>query len=104
LQPNLPHALALIRILTRAHFFGVAAKAMWHVLVDHARHRQTAKRGGELRVVALDDNLAISGGIGAEIVALDEALTALAKLDPGKPRWWSCAISEASAWKRPPGR
>jgi len=68
----------------RAHFYGVAAKAMRQVLVDYARHRQTAKRGGEINMVTLDENLAISGGIGAEMVALDEALNALVKLDPRK--------------------
>jgi len=68
----------------RAHFYGVAAKAMRHVLVDHARHRQTAKGGGRINRVTLDENLAISDGIGAEMVALDDALTALAKLDARK--------------------
>ena len=68
----------------RAHFFGVAAKAMRHVLVDHARHHHAAKRGGEVQMVPLDDNLAISAGAGSEMIALDEALTSLAKLDARK--------------------
>src|SRR5438105_317801 len=45
----------------RAHFFGVAAKAMRHVLVDHARAQQASKRGGERRTVPLDDGIVISG-------------------------------------------
>ena len=68
----------------RAHFYGVAAKAMRHVLVDHARRRGTAKGGGQINMVTLDEDIAISGGIGAQMVALDDALTALAKLDPRK--------------------
>jgi RNA polymerase sigma-70 factor, ECF subfamily len=69
---------------SREHFFGVAAKAMRHVLVDHARARKAAKRGGEVQMLPLEEGIAISGGVAAEIVVLDEALTALAKLDPRK--------------------
>lgn len=66
----------------RAHFFGVAAKAMRHVLVDHARSRQAAKRGGEFQVVPLEEELAVVGGPAEEIVALDEALKTLAASYP----------------------
>jgi RNA polymerase sigma factor (TIGR02999 family) len=67
---------------SRAHFFGVAAKAMRHVLVDHARTRLSAKRGGEVRAVTLDEGIAIAGGQERELVALDDALTTLAQLHP----------------------
>jgi RNA polymerase sigma factor (TIGR02999 family) len=70
----------------RAHFFGVAAQVMRHVLVDHARSRQYAKRGGEGRRVTLDDNLAISHEDQIEVLALDEALNRLAALDERKGR------------------
>lgn len=70
----------------RAHFFGVAAQVMRHVLVDHARSRQYAKRGGEARRVTLDDNLAISHEDQIEVLALDEALNRLAALDERKGR------------------
>lgn len=66
----------------RAHFFGVAAKAMRHVVVDHARARQSAKRGGEVQVLRLDGGLEIASGRSSELVALDDALTALVKLNP----------------------
>ena len=67
----------------RGHFFGVAAKSMRHVLVDHARARQATRRGGDdKRVVALEEAIPISGERIAEIVALDDALTDLAKLNP----------------------
>jgi len=45
----------------RAHFFGVAAQSMRHVLVDHARARQRNKRGGEKRSVRLEEGLVVSG-------------------------------------------
>jgi len=66
----------------RQHFFGVAAKAMRHVLVDHARARQAAKRGGAVQVVSLDEAIATSPERLAGLIALDEALTDLAKLHP----------------------
>ena len=66
----------------RAHFFGVAAKSMRHVLVDHARAHRRTKRGGEKRAVPLDDAVVVSGERLPEIVALDDALTDLAKLHP----------------------
>ncbi|HTS75760.1 MAG TPA: sigma-70 family RNA polymerase sigma factor [Bryobacteraceae bacterium] len=67
---------------SRAHFFGVAAKAMRHVLVDHARSRKAAKRGGEIQVVEIDEGLAVVGGPAQEIVALDDALQTLAASYP----------------------
>jgi len=66
----------------RGHFFGVAAKAMRHVLVDYARASATAKRGGLQKPVDLDGVQAISGERMAEVVALDDALTVLAELHP----------------------
>jgi RNA polymerase sigma factor (TIGR02999 family) len=66
----------------RGHFFGVAAKAMRHVLVDYARASATAKRGGAKKPVELDGVPAISEERLGEVVALDDALTALAKLHP----------------------
>ena len=60
----------------RAHFFGVAAKAMRHILVDHAGAKKAAKRGGEIRMVQLDEGPNISG-CGDEIIALNDALDAL---------------------------
>jgi RNA polymerase sigma-70 factor, ECF subfamily len=61
----------------RAHFFGVAAKAMRHVLLDHARSRKAAKRGGEAEILPIDEGLAVVGGPAREIIALDDALKAL---------------------------
>jgi RNA polymerase sigma factor (TIGR02999 family) len=67
---------------SRAHFYGIAARLMRQVLVDYARRRGYAKRGGGALRVSLDEALAVSEERAAEVVALDEALEDLAKLDP----------------------
>jgi RNA polymerase sigma-70 factor, ECF subfamily len=67
---------------SRAHFFGVAAKAMRHVLVDHARSHVSTKRGGEVRFVPLEEGIVVAGGREHEMIALDDALTGLAELHP----------------------
>ena len=70
----------------RAHFFGVAAKAMRHILVDYARSKHSQKRGGwQERVTFTEDDL-VSDGRSEEIVALDDALKQLAVLDERKTR------------------
>ena len=69
----------------RAHFFGVSAQLMRRILVDFARSRPRV-RGEEARHVSLEEALIVSGERDADIVALDEALTSLAELDPRKAR------------------
>jgi RNA polymerase sigma factor (TIGR02999 family) len=66
----------------RAHFYGVAAKAMRHVLVDHARTTHAAKRGGAMRPLRFDEEIDTSGERMGQLIALDDALTDLAKLHP----------------------
>src|SRR5262245_64077299 len=69
----------------RAHFFAVSAQLMRRILVDFARSRQYAKRGGKAPMLSLDDvPLAVLEC--AELVALDDALSALAAVDPRKSR------------------
>jgi len=70
----------------RAHFFGIAAKLMRQVLIDHARARQSAKRGGEAEQVSLDEMAIVSQERSAELLALDEALERLAAFDQRKAR------------------
>lgn len=65
----------------RVHFFRVAAKAMRRILIDHARKRCSAKRGGDRRKLPLDDVLAIADYRDEYVMALDEALTELAGID-----------------------
>jgi len=65
----------------RQHFFAVAAQAMRHILVDHARKHRAAKRGGASVNLALDDAIALPQLRELDLVALDEALRALAILD-----------------------
>jgi RNA polymerase sigma factor (TIGR02999 family) len=67
----------------RAHFLAVAAQLMRRILVDFARSRQYAKRGGKAPVISLDD-APVPVEECAELVALDEALSALASVDPRK--------------------
>ncbi|MFN0170023.1 MAG: sigma-70 family RNA polymerase sigma factor [Bryobacteraceae bacterium] len=66
----------------RGHFYGVAAKAMRHFLVDYARAGGAAKRGGHCETLALEDAFLISEKRMPEVVLLDDALTALSKLHP----------------------
>lgn len=70
----------------RTHFFAVAAIAMRHIIVDHVRHRARAKRGGDLRVVTLNDDVAPASDPDVDVFALYEALERLTALDPRQAR------------------
>jgi RNA polymerase sigma-70 factor, ECF subfamily len=67
----------------RAHFFAVSAQLMRRILVDHAR-RHNLKRGGAIQHVALDETAILGGGRDENLVMLDDALQALAGIDPRK--------------------
>ena len=71
---------------SRNHFFGVAAKAMRHILVDYARSKNNQKRGGWQERVTLADDMRVTNQSSEEVVALDEALNRLAILDDRKVR------------------
>jgi RNA polymerase sigma factor (TIGR02999 family) len=75
--------ISRVRWQDRAHFFAMSARLMRRILVDHARSRKYLKRGGMLRRVSLDEALAVSER-GTDLVALDDALDALAAVDPRK--------------------
>ena len=70
----------------RMHFFALAAQQMRRVLVDHARTHAAAKRGGGLEKIPLENTMALATDRAGELLALDEALDALAELDPRKAR------------------
>ena len=71
-----------VRWQNRAHFFAVAAQSMRRILVDHARRRHRAKRGGPGIALPLEEGLVIAAEkSGADLLALDEALTRLAAID-----------------------
>lgn len=70
----------------RAHFFAVAAQLMRRILVDHARRFRTAKRGGSVLKVPLDEAADHPEERAADLVALDDALVALEAIDPQKSR------------------
>jgi RNA polymerase sigma factor (TIGR02999 family) len=73
-----------VRWQNRAHFFGVSAQLMRRILVDYARERQYLKRGGGALQVSLSEAAAFSLERSSDLVALDEALTALSKMDRRK--------------------
>src|SRR5215510_2325925 len=71
---------------SRAHFFGVAATLMRHILVQFAREQQAAKRGGRAIHVSLSEAAGDSTGHNPDLVALDDALAALERLDRRQAR------------------
>ncbi len=70
----------------RAHFFGIAARLMRQILVDHARSRQAAKRGGGQYRLSLSTVDRIASRPDVNLLALDEALSRLEAIDPQKSR------------------
>lgn len=71
---------------SRAHFLGVAAQAMRRVLVDYARSRNYQKRGGQVAHVEIEAAATVALTQAGELIALDDALQGLEKLDPRKSR------------------
>jgi RNA polymerase sigma-70 factor (ECF subfamily) len=70
-----------VRFENRAHFFAIAARLMRQILVDDARRRKSAKRGGGMAPIALDDASNLAQQEAENVLALDEALTLLAAKD-----------------------
>jgi RNA polymerase sigma-70 factor (ECF subfamily) len=75
-----------IRCENRTHFLALCSQVMRRILVDHARRRRVAKRGGHALYLALDEALLAARARGIDVLALDEALEALARIDPRKGR------------------
>ncbi len=70
----------------RAHFFGIAAHIMRQILVEHARGRSAAKRGGGACRLTLDDAIALPRQLDVDVVALDKALDELSEMDAQQGR------------------
>ena len=70
----------------RAHFYGIAARLMRIILVDHARANHSAKRGGDAAPITLDDCMAATPGRGIDVLEVHEALDRLAEVDERKAR------------------
>ncbi len=70
----------------RAHFFGIAARLMRQILVDHARAHAAAKRGRGEQALPLDEAIGIPGTTTPDVIALDDALKDLARMDERKSR------------------
>jgi RNA polymerase sigma factor (TIGR02999 family) len=75
-----------IKWQNRAQFFAVASQAMRRVLVDYARAHETAKRGGQQLRVTFDEMCAFSPGISEEVLAVNESLERLERIDPRQAR------------------
>jgi len=73
-----------VRPRDRAHFFAIAAQAMRRILIERARSRRATKRGSGAQKVSLEEVADISNERAADLIALDEALTNLAQIDPRK--------------------
>ena len=73
-----------VRWQNRAHFFAVAAQLMRRILVDFARARSVQKRGGKEQQVSFEEALVVSQEAGSDLIALDDALRALAAVDARK--------------------
>jgi RNA polymerase sigma-70 factor, ECF subfamily len=71
---------------SRAHFFGVAAQLMRRILIDHARGHTREKRGGEQKKVSLDEAFVFSEQQADELLAVDDSLNRLEKIDPRQAR------------------
>jgi len=70
----------------RAHFFAVAATLIRNILVDHARIQKAAKRGGGAQKLSLEEAFAVAAGHETDILAVDDALHGLSKIDPQQGR------------------
>jgi RNA polymerase sigma-70 factor (ECF subfamily) len=75
-----------IRCESRVQFFAFCAQVIRHILVDHARNRRYAKRGGGVVQIPIDESLLCARTQGVDVLALDEALASLTKFDPRKGR------------------
>ncbi|HUQ32218.1 MAG TPA: sigma-70 family RNA polymerase sigma factor [Pyrinomonadaceae bacterium] len=75
-----------VRWQNRTHFFAIAAELMRRILVDHARQHGRSKRGGGAQAISLDEAALASPARSTDLVALDEALSELARFDPRKAR------------------
>ena len=71
---------------SRTHFFAIAAQLMRQILVDYARRHRAAKRGGSICKLSLEDATMASRRKDVDVVALDDALKTLAKMDPRQGR------------------
>jgi RNA polymerase sigma factor (TIGR02999 family) len=70
----------------RTHFFAISAQLMRRILIDHARKRHNARRGGDVRKVSLDQAAVVSRDNDAELIALDDALKSLEAMDQRKSK------------------
>jgi RNA polymerase sigma factor (TIGR02999 family) len=75
-----------LRVESRAHFFAIASHLMRQILVDHARRHRAGKRGAGATLLTLDQPVALPQTRNVDVLALDDALNTLARLDPQQSR------------------
>jgi RNA polymerase sigma factor (TIGR02999 family) len=75
-----------VQCQNRAHFFAISAQLMRQILINHAQSRRCLKRGRGARKVSLDEAIIVSEERGEDVLALDDALNELAKVDPRKSK------------------
>ena len=75
-----------IRCDSRVHFLALCSQAIRHILVDHARNRKYAKRGGDAVLIPFDEQVVAAEARQVGVLALDDALASLSKFDPRKAR------------------
>lgn len=73
-----------LELKDRTHFFALAARMMRQILTDYARAKDAQKRGGEIQFITLDQAVDFGAQVQIDFLALEEALEALAQLDPGQ--------------------
>src|SRR5947207_5760403 len=88
--------------VSRLHFKRIAARAMRQVLVEAARRRKAQKRGGGLAIATFDDAVAEPPSGADQLLGLEAALEALARLEPRQALWSRAGSSAASTWRRAP--
>jgi len=81
-----------VDVQDRAHYLALAARAMRHILIDHARGRQTRKRGGDWRRVTFDEAVVVADDRLEELIALDEAMRRLERFDQRLSRVVECRV------------
>jgi ECF sigma factor len=86
----------------RAHFFAISVQEMRRILVNHARSRRAQKRGGSDARLTLDEQLAVTDDRAEELIALDQALTKLAELDPRQARIVEPGSMSSRTWRKSP--
>ncbi|MEZ5441278.1 MAG: ECF-type sigma factor [Lysobacterales bacterium] len=81
-----------LRIASRSHFLALCARIMRRILIDHARGHERVKRGGPKQQITLDEGVSVTQGPDLDVLALDQALERLQKLDGRRAQLLECQL------------